>query len=108
MVSVALSAPGALGMYATLSAHEPPALSVTPHVLPLTRNSLGLLLLSAMPLAAAPPEFVMVSAAAALVWPTVTLPKESTGGDPCRLATPAATPVPDSAIARLMPVPVIA
>src|SRR5204862_161124 len=86
MVSVALSAPGALGMYATLSAHEPPALSVTPHVLPLTRNSLGLLLLSAMPLAAAPPEFVMVSAAAALVWPTL----------------------PDSVIGILMPpVPVI-
>ena len=90
-----------------MSAHEAPALSVVPQVLPITTNSVALLLLSAMPLAAAPPGFEMVTAMAALVWPTVMLPNASTGGDACRFAVGAAPPLPDSAIETLTPVPMI-
>ncbi len=73
------------------------------HVLPLTTNSVELLLTNAMPVAAAPPELVMVTPMPALVAPTLTLPNASTGGAAVRLAVGAALPVPESAMTMLAP-----
>jgi hypothetical protein len=70
-------------------------------VLPLTRNSALLLFASDKPVAAPPPVFLTVMAIAALVWPTVTVPKAASGGAADRLALGAAIPVPDNEMAML-------
>ena len=66
-VSVALSAPAALGAYATASAHDAPLPIVVPHVLLLTTNSAALLLENATAVAAAPPLLLIVIVVEALV-----------------------------------------
>ncbi len=78
--------------------HEEPASSVAPQLLPLTTNSLALLLTKAMPVACAPPVLVTLTACVALDAPTVTLPNASEVGVAPRLAVAAAVPVPDIAI----------
>ena len=58
---VALSAPTADGVYATLKVHDAPAASDVPQVLPLTSNSAALLLARVTEFAVAPPVLVTVS-----------------------------------------------
>ena len=97
IVSDALSAPVPEGAYATLSAHDAPALIVAPQVLPLTTNSVALLLAKATPVAAAPPVLVTLTDWLPLVAPTVTVPNASEAGVAFNTATGAAVPVPDIA-----------
>ena len=62
----------------------------------------------AMLVALALPVLETVIVCAALVWPMLTLPNDSDVGDAWTLGAVTATPVPDSAIGMLMPVPVMA
>ncbi len=94
MVRLALSAPAADGLYATFNVHVAPAPSVAPQLLPLTMNSVALLLPMFEIVAVAPPLLVTVMLCVALVAPTVTLPNASAEGEACSEAAAGAVPVP--------------
>ena len=84
-VNVPLRAPEAEGLNAMLRVQFAPALIVAVHVLPLTTNSVALLLVKLTPVAAAEPELVIVTGVGALVAPTVTDPNVTGAGAAWRL-----------------------
>jgi hypothetical protein len=70
-----------------LSVHEDPLAIVAPHVLPLTMNSLALLLAIATPTAFAVPLLVIVTATDAVVAPTLVAGNETGDGETWKIGT---------------------